>query len=660
MSDSALIDDLERQFAENPRRVFARLANEYRKAGDAERAIDLCLSHVPQQPGYISGHIVLGQALFDTGRYDEAKSAFETALGLDPENLIALRQLGDIARETGSSDDARSWYRRLLEVDPQNEEITAQLEELDASASPTPDVPMVDTGAAPEPEPVSWGDIHPEGPSTEPAPPVSDVVALDDGSADGAARGDASHGVIANDVGLEVEQAFPAMFATDPSAVTLQSDGHDDAGDLEPIRLDGDASNAGDGAIVWNTDDSAVPPIGFEPTSIELPDPIEPQEAPAVDPAMDAPGVAASTPPWLASTGDQAPAELGAEAMTAGAADDTGAAPADVAPLEVMPTEVVMGMPDDAGPQDVASADVVMSMPDAESGAPPDAFVTETMADLYLQQGFTARALDVYRQLAAQYPDNPRFQEQIALLREAVDSAPNERGASLSEAGGDDWSARPARTGPTIRAFLSAIAGRGAVAAGSEWTPGSEPAAMDASAAMEASTAMDASTTADASVATETATDVDAELAAAPYEEPSEQTPVPDATPANVGALDASDTSDTDGMFPGWTVSAEDDAVGQALDEAYADGNVGNDGRDGMPSHRAVDELSLDAIFRDAAGRDGHRQNGQGVSFEEFFADDDNQGAERSPGTANGDARDDDGASADLELFHAWLEGLKK
>ena len=56
MANTALIEDLLRQYAENPRRVFARLANELRKSGDYDRAIEICRGQIPQQPGYISGH----------------------------------------------------------------------------------------------------------------------------------------------------------------------------------------------------------------------------------------------------------------------------------------------------------------------------------------------------------------------------------------------------------------------------------------------------------------------------------------------------------------------------------------------------------------------------------------------------------------------------
>src|ERR1700733_13156100 len=89
MVSSARIDELRKKFDENPRRYFAPLANEYRKVGDLEQAVFICQEYLPQQPGHMSGHIVFGQTLFEMGRFDEAKSVFETALSLDPENLIA-------------------------------------------------------------------------------------------------------------------------------------------------------------------------------------------------------------------------------------------------------------------------------------------------------------------------------------------------------------------------------------------------------------------------------------------------------------------------------------------------------------------------------------------------------------------------------------------
>ena len=131
MSSSTRIDELWKKFEENPRRYFAPLANEHRKAGDLEQAIAICQTHLAQQPGHISGHIVLAQALFEKGELGEAARVFETALGLDPENLIALRTMGDIARLAGEVDVARSWYERVLDVDPRNDEIATIIRELE-------------------------------------------------------------------------------------------------------------------------------------------------------------------------------------------------------------------------------------------------------------------------------------------------------------------------------------------------------------------------------------------------------------------------------------------------------------------------------------------------------------------------------------------------
>src|SRR3954463_1465146 len=136
MSSSARIDELRKKFDENPRRYFAPLANEYRKVGDFDQAIFICQEYLPQQPGHMSGHIVFGQALFEAKRLPEAKTVFETALSLDPENLIALRPLAAISRDLGDTANAKTWYERVLQADPRNEEVVAIMAQLGSGAAP--------------------------------------------------------------------------------------------------------------------------------------------------------------------------------------------------------------------------------------------------------------------------------------------------------------------------------------------------------------------------------------------------------------------------------------------------------------------------------------------------------------------------------------------
>ena len=139
---SARVDELKKRYEENPRRFFAPLANEYRKAGELDAAIDLCRMHLDEQPGHLSGHIVYGQALYESGRAGEAKIAFEAALNLDPENLIALRHLGDIGKTEGDVAVAIHWYQRVLEADPRNDEVIALIADLQ-QPPPAPSVVVV-------------------------------------------------------------------------------------------------------------------------------------------------------------------------------------------------------------------------------------------------------------------------------------------------------------------------------------------------------------------------------------------------------------------------------------------------------------------------------------------------------------------------------------
>src|SRR6185369_8201304 len=164
MASSARLDELKKKFDENPRRYFAPLANEHRESGDLDQAIALCRTHLPQQPGHISGHIVLAQALFEAGSLDESREIFHSALGLDPENLIALRYLGDIAKEARDLDTARSWYQRVLEVDPRNEEIEQLVRDLDAPP------PAVNEASADE---AALETSSSTAPATAPSPPTA-------------------------------------------------------------------------------------------------------------------------------------------------------------------------------------------------------------------------------------------------------------------------------------------------------------------------------------------------------------------------------------------------------------------------------------------------------------------------------------------------------
>jgi tetratricopeptide (TPR) repeat protein len=83
------------------------------------------------------------------GDHPEARAVFEQALRADPENLVALRVLGDIAKRRGDPAAARRWYERVLEADPRNDDIASQLKDLALpSSEPRPfRPPTLEAGA---------------------------------------------------------------------------------------------------------------------------------------------------------------------------------------------------------------------------------------------------------------------------------------------------------------------------------------------------------------------------------------------------------------------------------------------------------------------------------------------------------------------------------
>jgi tetratricopeptide (TPR) repeat protein len=714
MASTARIDELKKKFDENPRRYFAPLANEFRKAGDIEQAIVICEEFLPQQPGHMSGHIVYGQALYEAGRLAESRTVFETALGLDPENLIALRHLGDIARGQSDHPAARNWYVRVLDADPRNEEIQALIASLDSES------PLAE--AEPEPEAVSFSmggvelglDIEKEVAPFEPAPEYAAPAPepIDPSLADTAPLGvpiippplhthaPAASGDLLEGFSLHGFDGTPAHAATEHAHTpaeglestafsppeepvpTAELDDSLDSGvpsfSAPSQRIESLAGLEGSGGMTHaEPNDASAPNERDELASLDLDDGLvlppqgdtlaveahlPPTEEPAALestsagdlPFFDAPEeqgesveyiepvetspepAAAEAVSWEQSAGDAAPVELPPEVIAAeGALIDAGETPAPPAP----------------------SAEEMELAPEPVARQP---FVTETMAELYLAQGFRDQALAVYVQLLALSPDDERLSGLVASFTPAEHATPAED------------------AGPNVRDFFARLAGRRAGARGAAATPPAyddfalEPLEHVAEAegppeeAPYSVVEAEAEDEAQAEAEAESAAIADAEAQGEADADELAEAYVPAAPEVVAPAIERAAAMRTpagsiDALFGNRAPGTSEDSAAAALAQAFGGEAEVPPMIAGRPAHTASGELSLDSVFRD-----GPRppRTSQSFSFDQFFTGT----GERSSGPAQrtsselpmpGDAPAERSAD-DIEQFNSWLQGLKQ
>lgn len=665
MVSSARIDELRKKFDENPRRYFAPLANEYRKAGDLEQAVFICQEYLPQQPGHMSGHIVYGQTLFEIGRHDEAKLVFETALSLDPENLIALRHLGDISHQTGDLTAARNWYQRVLEADPRNDEI-AQL--------------MISLLAAPDPPPHSINAPALTPPSTSAVDRWTAPVADDAGAA-------VDDLEFENSAGVKLRPSLPSVKGEqmEPlSALPLspqQSAGKfADLTDAEDL-LDLNDFNLGDAlpsVVDGRTGDRAPPDSPFaEYPSVgrfpgaELAADRSAGQGPFDDAPANANFTADTTAAHAATTRDERPEERGFELGTEDGlfesdpyaiAAGSGAPPLGLAPdksLGLIPDEqpsesqtgidgdgeFVVGLetfepaenranPGDAAlPETEGSAD---SLPvgsssiegagTADEGAEftassDEAFVTETMAELYLRQGHLDSAADIYRKLVSHHPEDVQLRDRLRAVEEQTYGKPPEQMTPAEPA------LAPVYGGPTIREFLARLISH------------------------HTQVVVETVPTTDTLEDAVTPSLVEAKH---PFPSAHELTRIMPELDHRTPSSSETVRGSIDALFTGADASPSDVGAANTLHDAFAHDEPEPAPLRGTPAHRASNELSLDHVFKVTSPP---RSHGDDFSFDQFFADD---LAEGMPTPAGDSSATPSEHSDDVAQFNAWLNGLKK
>jgi tetratricopeptide (TPR) repeat protein len=99
-------------------RLRGRLGNVYASLGQPQRAMQLYLRELRDDPGNIDTLLDFGELLIDFRRLPEAEEKFRRVLELDPANPDAHLRLGEIAMQSSRYERAQLEFELVLKLDP--------------------------------------------------------------------------------------------------------------------------------------------------------------------------------------------------------------------------------------------------------------------------------------------------------------------------------------------------------------------------------------------------------------------------------------------------------------------------------------------------------------------------------------------------------------
>ncbi|MSP18384.1 MAG: tetratricopeptide repeat protein [Bdellovibrionales bacterium] len=110
-----------RRYQEDPTsRVFAPLAEAYRRLGRLDEAIDICLEGLKHHPEFPGGRVSLARCFFDKKKYVAAKEQLEMVVHISSDNILAQRLLGDCFVELQENEQALHCYKIAVALSPED------------------------------------------------------------------------------------------------------------------------------------------------------------------------------------------------------------------------------------------------------------------------------------------------------------------------------------------------------------------------------------------------------------------------------------------------------------------------------------------------------------------------------------------------------------
>ncbi len=292
----------EKLLADPKSRIFAQLADAYRKSDLIDEAIDTAKKGLEQHPKYAIAHLILGRCYLAKGMYALAREEFELTIKNDPQNLVGYKLLGETFEKQNMHPEALKYYQMVLDIDPADIELSEKVTNLKNLQSSEPEI------ASPPAEKIEPTQATQK--ESESMPPAESSAIEDSGD--------------------EISVPLPEVLVQEPAPGIAEEK------NVVPARIDAE----------------------------EIP-----------------------LPPVLAE-------EPKAEDITATGLEKISADQQFVTPS----AEEAVTILDESKSK----------IPDSESQGP-----TSTLAEIYVQQGFMEKAIDIYKELIASQPENETYKNRI-------------------------------------------------------------------------------------------------------------------------------------------------------------------------------------------------------------------------------------------------------
>jgi tetratricopeptide (TPR) repeat protein len=140
-NSSSLLAKYSLLYEKNPKsRVFAPLAEVYRKLGMLDKAYRILKKGIKLHPHYVLGHIVLAQCFYDEKKFDLAYNSLMPYVESNLDNISLQKLFGNVCLQLEYYEEALKTFKYLLFLNPRDKYAQIKVKEIEDNFIPNKNV----------------------------------------------------------------------------------------------------------------------------------------------------------------------------------------------------------------------------------------------------------------------------------------------------------------------------------------------------------------------------------------------------------------------------------------------------------------------------------------------------------------------------------------